>query len=142
MSVSHPKTNQPTQKESLRAVIAGINKRLASQGQLTLRGAAFTPAALVQLITALIALIDVATANENTWHDSVKAVRAAAAQLRPILRALKGYVISLYGDSSSALGDFGYTPTVPRQPSVATKADALVKTRATRAARHTAGKIT
>jgi hypothetical protein len=140
MTNSHAKTNKPTQKDSLRSIIAGINKRLTGVSQLTLGGATYTPAALVQLITALIGLIDVASANENTWHDAVKAVRGAAAQLRPILRALKSWVILQYGDSSAALGDFGYTPTVARQPSVATKAGALQKTRATRAARHTAGK--
>jgi hypothetical protein len=53
--------------------------------------------------------------------------------------SLKRWVIDQYGADSTVAHDFGYSPPKVPAKSVDTKAQALVSTKATRAARHTMG---
>jgi hypothetical protein len=79
----------------------------------------------------------------NTQRAEVKAtlatVASADSKRKPVEQSLKRWVIDQYGADSTVAHDFGYSlPKVPAK-SVDTKAQALVRGKATRAARHTMG---
>jgi hypothetical protein len=120
-------------------VIAGIQKHLQNTSSLPLLGSTYTPADLVKIFQSRIDSGSTATTAKADWHSTVLADRALTAKLTPLLRELRQYVISVFGETSPVLADFGFTPPkrTPRTPQQ--KAAAAAKAKATRAARHTAG---
>jgi hypothetical protein len=65
---------------------------------------------------------------------------AAEASRRATDKALKAWVINQFGADSKEAHDFGFPPPKAPVKSVGTKAQALVRSEATRKARHTMGK--
>jgi hypothetical protein len=65
--------------------------------------------------------------------------KTADADRRTADSALKSYVTHLYGATSTEAQEFGYPPPKTRTTTVATKATAIQKSAATRAARNTMG---
>ena len=131
--------NRTTTKARDAQVIAGIEKHLQTVSSLPLLGSTFTPADLVKLIQSRIDSAGTTTASKAAWHSTVVADEALNAKLTPVLRALRQYVINVFGEASPMLADFGFAPSkrTPRTPEE--KAAAAAKARATRAARHTMG---
>ncbi len=123
----------------LRGLIAGTEKH-SPNGSLTFGGASYTTAALVQEFQSLDDATTGMDAARVKWQDAVKAQRAVKAKVSPIVKAYRSYLVSLYGNSSETLADFGMTP--PKAPSPRTteqKATTAKLNKATRVARHTAG---
>jgi hypothetical protein len=76
---------------------------------------------------------------KTAYLQATLAERTVTKQVTPLYKALRSYLIGLYGASSAIVADFGFTPkngTVD----VATKAAAIEKRAATRKARGTMGK--
>jgi hypothetical protein len=121
-------------------VIAGIQKYLTSVTTLSLAGTSFTATTLVKLIQSQIDQINAVAAAKAKWNDAVETNRALAAQITPVLRGLRAYVLNTYGSGSSTLTDFGFSApkTADKTPTV--KVEAAAKAKATRTARHTMGK--
>jgi hypothetical protein len=134
--------NKPLRKDRLRLLMSGVTKHYANV-TLVLAGQPYTAIALVQLIQQDIDASDLADKAHADWSQQVQIERDSHTELAPVLRALRSQVFAQFGDSkdaSSTLKDFGYTPRKVTKPRVQTKADAAKKGRATRSARHTAGK--
>ena len=120
-----------------RQAIAGVMKHFANTPTLALNGTPTTP---TDVTATLQGAIDAAAAAEKAFHDAVAAKRAAIAKSNAHLGALKALVKNQLGSSQGALGDFGFTSPSRQVPDEATKAAAVAKRAATRAARHTMGK--
>ncbi len=133
--------NRPTTQARDAQIILGIQKNLKPVSTLPLGGATFTPDALMKLVQSRIDSLNVIAASRATWLSQVASARALSAQLTPILRGLRQYVINAYGEASPVLADFGFTPPKQRVLTPEQKAAAAVKAKATRAARHTMGKV-
>ena len=135
--------NKPTRKDLLRLVISGVQRHFPS-GQMTLAGQTFNlPSDLVKFIQADIDATDAADKVRADWLAGVQVQTDSHQKVGPVLRAFKRQVLAKFGDTqdaSSTLADFGYAPQKVATKSVATKAAAAEKGRATRAARHTMGK--
>jgi hypothetical protein len=137
----NPDKNKPTRKDRLRTIIAGLQKHYPNVS-LVLVGQTIPTAQLVLRIQQDIDAADVATQAHTTWIEKVQIERNLHLALAPLLRALRSTVLGQFGDTkdaASTLGDFGYTPRKVAQRPSATKAEAAVKSRATRTARHTMG---
>ncbi|HZU82221.1 MAG TPA: hypothetical protein VE987_04860 [Polyangiaceae bacterium] len=121
-------------------VIAGIQKHLQNVPSIPLGGSAYTPADLAKLVQSRIDSAATVTAAKAAWHATVVSHEALNTKLTPTVRSLRQYVINVYGATSPVLADFGFAPpkTATRTPEE--KAAAAAKAKATRAARHTAGK--
>ena len=123
-------------------LIAGTQKHLASGGQLPLSSGATTAAQLTTQLQAIVQLrSDVDAAKAQTaarlaaWHAQMPA-------LRIVMDALVAYVKAVYASAPDVLADFGLKPKKVRAPlTVEQKAAAAAKRKATRAARHTMGKV-
>jgi len=135
--------NKPSRKDRLRTIIAGLQKHFPS-GSLILVNETLSPTQLVQRIQQDIDTSDGAIAAHAAWIEKVQLERASHAKLAPTLRALHAQVVAKFGDTKDAagvLGDFGYLPRKAGSRTAVNKAQAAANNRATRAARHTMGKV-
>jgi hypothetical protein len=85
-----------------------------------------------------------ATAHVADLRAELKAAIHAADALRATIKAavicIRGYVAALYGEHSTQYASLGFEPRKPPHKSAKTTAEAVDKSLATRAARHTMGK--
>ena len=111
--------------------------------QIQLAGVAYTPSSLSAVFQADSDVIDAADTARAALKQAVVNEKTAHAKTAIVLAALRSYLLAYYGKQAVAvLGDFGINaPKSTRTTDVATKAAAVVKTKATRAARGTAGSV-
>jgi hypothetical protein len=133
--------NRPATQARDAQIILGIQKNLQHVSSLPLGGATFTPDALVKLVQSHLDSMNTIAASRATWHSQVVSGQALSAQLTPILRGLRQYVINANGVTSPVLADFGFTAPKKRVLTPDQKAAAAVKAKATRKARNTMGKV-
>ena len=134
------RTDKTTRVARVKQAIVGVNKYYGGQASLTLDGTQYTPASLVQLLQSFVDLDALLTASKAKAHEQVGQEKVLYTQVRIVLQALHGYVVSTFGNKAAAvLADFGFTPTKRTQPKVAVKMEAQKQSAATRAARHTMG---
>jgi hypothetical protein len=133
-------TNKDKTINTLRQAIGGVQKHFGGTPTIVLDGKPMAPGALVATFQAAIKGIDDAVTAEQAFHDTVAAQNAAIAAARAGLRALKKLVESQLGSASAIFGDFGFPIPTRKTPTEATKAAAVAKREATRAARGTRGK--
>jgi hypothetical protein len=132
-------TNKDTQKSNEGVVITALEKYYPAGGNLTLKGKVVAVPVLIQLLRDHIGAVGTTASAKGAWKLTVVDERAKAAVLRPLLKGLRQQVLNQFGDLSQAAIDFGYVPQ-PHPPTAEVKAAAVVKNRATRAARGTKGK--
>jgi hypothetical protein len=136
------KTSKVSRAARITALVAGIQKHFLSQASLVLGNTSYSPAALIALLQADISLSNKATASRAQWATDLQAANQSHQTVDPLLRFIDALIISQFGDtesSASILADFGKSPRKVPVISAATKAEAAVKMRATRAARGTTG---
>jgi hypothetical protein len=135
--------NKATRQTRLRRVLAGLETHFQGTASLQLGGVTYNLADLKALFQKDIDAADATVKARAEVATVVQAERNMHTRVNPVLRYLKSIVLGLHGDTvdaSNILADFGYTPRKSTKKTVATKSDAIVKSKATRAARHTAGK--
>jgi len=135
--------NKVTRQVRVGQIIAGIQKYFMTMPSIHLGGTDFTPAALVDVLQKGLAATKQTSNAKAAWLAEVQTERNKFAELGPVLRYIKAFVVAQFGDtqdSSPKLEDFGYTPRKARSKDVAVKAVAADKVRATRVARGTKGK--
>jgi len=132
--------NRATQQDLYRKIVLAIGKYLTGVTQVTLAGTSFTPAQLVSFYTNLIALADAATAAKAALISAVKANDAGQAQSKAVQDAFKSFILGMFAGQVGTLADFTFSPRKVATVDAATKAEAVTKMLATRAARHTLGK--
>jgi hypothetical protein len=120
------------------SLIAGIQKHLATAGQLPVAGGTFTAA---QIIAQLQQLVDLRTAVDAARAATTAKVAAETAQapaLRVFMAAVVQFVRAAFGSQADVIVDFGLSPKkTPTPLTVEQKAAAAAKREATRAARGT-----
>ncbi|MDP8998949.1 MAG: hypothetical protein M3O46_02440 [Myxococcota bacterium] len=122
-------------------VIAGIQKHLQSASSLPLVGSTYTPADLVKLVQGRIDSANGSATAKANWRSSVVEDRTLNTKLTPVIRALRQHMINVFGVASPVLADFGFTPPKRATRTPEQKAASVAKAKATRAARHTMGKV-
>jgi hypothetical protein len=131
------KVTKATLQQRIRGLIAGTQKHTPN-GSLTLGGATYTAATLVQLLKSLADALDAADAAKAIWEDALKNATDTKAKVEPVVRNYKSWVAVTYKGTPSTLADYGLAP--PKAPTPLTaeqKVAAALKRTATRAARHT-----
>ena len=132
--------NRPFTQAHDGQVVVGIGKNLQNVASLAVGGSTLTMVAIEALVQSRIdaaSAVDVARAN---WLDATAKYEALNAQVTPVVRGLRRYVIDAFGENSPVLADFGFTPpkkvVLTPEQNVARAEKAL----ATRKARGTMGK--
>jgi hypothetical protein len=144
MSTTPTTVNVSSQKASLAALlaalVAGINTELVGVDPFVLDGANLTRADLLARIQAVLDAIASVKAARTTLAQALADQKTAIAAGRKLRAAMKRTLQGRLGPSSPTLQKFGFAPARSAKTPVATKAQAKVKAKATRAARGTAGK--
>lgn len=135
--------NKISRQSRLQKILYGLGKHFSSVPTITLGGVSYPMTDLKRLIQGDLDTMTATAQAKAAYRAQVQVERNADAQVNPILRLLKAYVIAYFGetqDAAAALDDFGYSPRKTPKKSVETKAQAIQKTEATRQARHTQGR--
>jgi hypothetical protein len=124
----------------LQSLIQGLQKQFPN-GKFTLGNTGYTTKTLVQAFQSLISAINAVNTAQANAKVAVAALRAATAQVGPVVLALKRNLQSMYGSATDTLALFGLEPhKAPAPRSTAEKAASAVKAKATRTARGTTSK--
>ena len=132
------KNNKATRQNSNRKIVGAIKKHLS--GTVTLEGVKYTPAKLAKMFQEGIGIADATATAAKTWHVAVATEKENTQALAGVQLSLRNHVSATFGETGTEFSDFGFTPRAVRAVDVATKAEAVEKRGATRAARHTMGK--
>ena len=136
MTTTRTRTSKQAADQKL---IDGTQQYLSQQASLTVGGATYTPAQIVQIFTDRIAsnkAVETATAQKTA---AIKADRDKRAATAPVAKAYRRMLEGMYSESPDTLAAFGLAPPKVATKTVAVKNDAVAKSLATRAARHTMG---
>ncbi len=142
-TISFPTVRSKSTKASLvENLITGTNKHYPNAAQsLSFGGATHTVTALTQLFQSFVDLRQAVIASQATTKAKVAAERAQTPQLLAVIDDFVAFVKVTFGNQPDVLADFGLAPPKARTPLTAVqKAVAAARGKATRAARHTAGK--
>jgi hypothetical protein len=122
--------------------IAGIKKYLTKAStEIWMNGKECHPADILEFFQTDLdarAAVDAAHAAVKT---AITARKTADANRRSADDALKAWFTNRFGVHSAEAQELGYSPPKPKTKDVKTKAAAIQKSAATRAARHTMGKV-
>ncbi len=136
-------TNKPTAKDLDAKTEAAIDKYLSTQSSLTVGGVAYTPTTLKAVFQTDSDACNATAVAHAAWRQSVANERKVHAATRAVRKALRAYLIGLFGVGAvQVFEDFGFT--VPKEPgpkTVEAKSQAVEKSLATRKARHTMGRV-
>jgi len=105
-------------------------------------GATYTVATLTKLMQDVVDNRAAVLAAQATAKTKIAVERSSAPSQLVVVHAFETIVKASFGDSADVLADFGLSPRKAKTPLTAEqKAVAAAKRLATRAARHTAGKV-
>jgi hypothetical protein len=136
------KASKASRQNRLRLVLAGVDKHFQNVSSFTLGGRVITRADFEKLLQEDIDASDASVQAQAKLREDVQVERNSHAQVNPVLRLFKLFVVAQFGDTSDAsttLADFGFTPRKAPKKTLAVKTEATAKTQATRSARHTMG---
>jgi hypothetical protein len=140
MSTTTSKPNKATALAQVQALIAGTQKHFPT-ATFTLGNTAYTTAALIQAFQTLENAIVTLNAAHTSVKDAGLSLQGIEANLGPLMRDYRRYVLSVFSTAPQELADFGLQPPKVRKPLASDKrAAATAKMRATRAARGTTSK--
>jgi len=123
-------------------LVAGTKKHFSNVSSLSFGGGTFTPAQVEASLQTLADLRSAVDAAKAATKAKLADEQAQAPSLRIQMDAYVTFVKASFGNSPDVLADFGLAPKKARTPlTVAQKAAAAAKRTATRAARHTMGKV-
>ncbi len=132
-----------TRLARINAAIAGIQQFFGAMQAIVLGGKSYSPSDLVALLQQVVAAITQSSNMEAAWLASVQVERNQIAAIGPVLRYLKAFAITQFGDTQDAaqkLGVFGFAPRKVPATTVKVKAAAADKATATRKSGGTKGK--
>ncbi len=121
-------------------VIAGLAK-LAPDASLPLGGKLVASKDLQAQIQAHVDTMNSVNDARAKFSELVGLNRAQRTAMKPVLATIRNYVAGLYGENSAEFASFGFKPKKVAQRTPLSKVEAAEKLRATRAARHTMGKV-
>jgi hypothetical protein len=121
--------------------VASAVKQYFANKTLPIDGKPWKSGDIVTFLQEQAAAMQNANELHASWLQAVaKNTATYVAQVKPMLASIKSYVIPMLGTASAAFRAFGFALPKKAQPDVETKAGAVAKLRATRAARNTMGK--
>ena len=120
-------------------VLAALAAHFNSTATLSVAGTPYKVKELQQMLNDRMDVVAAADAVKAKWQTAVQAAKEKNAEVSTALVGLRAHILGQYGAKSQVAVDFGFS-TNRKQATVETKAAAIVKQQATRAARGTGGK--
>jgi hypothetical protein len=139
MSTNLRKRARVNEVDALQKLADGLTQHASTAPVVVLAGVTLKPSDVVAKLQARIAQAKAVPSAAASWHSTVQTDQTAAAQLKPLLSAVKQVLIAAYSAELDVLADFGLSLPKKAVVSPATKTAAALKAKATRAARGTKG---
>jgi hypothetical protein len=138
--MTNPNNTRNDQMAADQALADGLTQNAKQIGILTVGSQPYKAADVAKVLQARIAAQKAVIAAEGTLHGAVAAARTQLASSRALIKAVKQALRIMFSDDVTTLAALGLEPNKEPAPTVATKAAAQVKAKATRTARGTKGK--
>jgi peptidoglycan hydrolase CwlO-like protein len=140
---------QPTTKSNSRtnrlvsstALLAGFNKHVPATQSIMIAGTTYTHTMLEQALQDIVNADTAVVTTRAAWQNAVKADKEKLTQEHPFLVAFRQTMVAMFGTDIATLADFGLSQRKTPVVSPATRVAAAAKSKATRTARHTMGKV-
>jgi hypothetical protein len=115
----------------------GLTQNAKAFGTLTVGSQPYKAADVVKVLQGRITAQKAVIAAEGTLHGAVATAKKELASTHALVKAVKQSLRIMFSDDVTTLATCGLTPEAIPEPTVATKAAAQVKGKATRQARGT-----
>ncbi len=139
MSTNLTKKTRVNEVDALQRLADGLTQHASTVPSIVFAGVTLKPSDVVAKLQARIAQAKAVASAAANWHSMVQTDHTAAAQLTPLLAAVKQVLLGAYSTQLDVLADFGLSPRKKPVVSPATRTAAALKAKATRAARGTKG---
>jgi hypothetical protein len=126
---------------SYQSLITGLSTFYQPTDTFALQGGTLTRDAVIAELQKFIDAAEATKTTRTAWLASVQTERGVEAQVHPIRAAMRGIVAARFGADATQLVQFGFNPTKRTARTALTKAQAVVKSKATRTARGTKGAV-
>jgi hypothetical protein len=123
------------------ALIEGLKQYFQPSDVFDLPMGQITCAELIAQFQGFVTAVEATKSSNQAWRNDVEAEHAAAQQVRPYRVAIKAVLVGKYGKSSTKLLAYGFKPAKVPVKSTTAKSTAVAKSKATRQARGTKGKV-
>ncbi len=133
------KNSRNTRLTGDQSLIAGVQKFLGTYASLFIGSTKVTPADIVKVLQERIDASNAVLTADAARAAAVKEDRGKRAETTAFVQSLRRTVQGMFTQSPDTLATFGLKAPKPHKLTVATKATALAKIRATRTARGTLG---
>ena len=133
------KKNKATVRAFEHTLISGLQTHLGKRA-IAIAGAQLKTASVIAQVREHLATLDAMDTAKAEYLAIVARERVQRGALAPVVAGVRNFLLSLYSESSAEFRSFGFVPRANAVRSVETKASAVAKMRATRAARHTLGR--
>jgi hypothetical protein len=126
---------------SYQALVNGLQSTYQPTDTFDTTEGTYTRDELIAQFDAFIGSSETTKAARQGWLAATQAEQAALIQVAPLRAAVRSVIQGRFGKAGLGLAKFGFSPAKTPKKSTTTKAGAVAKTKATRAARHTMGKV-
>jgi len=141
MASNLPKKNRTDQMLADQRLIDGFTRHAATVTSVVIDGVVMSSTDIIAMLQARIAASQTATTARATWQAAVIDDEAEHARTRTATSGLRQAMMVAFGKQLDTLADFGLAPRKVRVQTPDQKMAATAKAKATRAARHTLGKV-
>jgi hypothetical protein len=117
-------------------LIAGVQSNLSQLASLTVGSQNLAPAAIVQLLQSRVSASQAVLPAQASYEAAVKAERDVRAKTTSFVTSLRRVVTGMFSESPDTLATFGLRAPKAPKTTVTVKAEAVAKSRATRAAKN------
>ncbi|HEY1693656.1 MAG TPA: hypothetical protein VGG39_15920 [Polyangiaceae bacterium] len=141
MGSNTPKNSRPSQTAADQKLIDGLNKHAATITVIVIAGVTMATKDIISTLQQRIAASTAAETTRATWQAAVVADEAEREKTRQFISGLRQALLAAFAGQVDALADFGLTPRKAVVLTPDEKVARAAKAKATRAARHTMGKV-
>jgi len=134
------KSNRQSRLAADQKLIDGVMKFLSTFGSLPVDSQVLTPAEIVKVLQTRLSAGQAVVAAQAAREAAVKADRDERAKTATFVSSLRRLVEAMFAQSPDTLAAFGLTARRVAKKTVAIKATAVAKSKATRKARNTLGR--
>jgi hypothetical protein len=138
-SAGHP--TKVVLQASYQALVNGLQSTYQPTDTFNTTEGTYTRDELIAQFNTFIGTGETTKAARQEWLAATEAEQAALLQVAPLRAAVRSVLQARFGKTGLGLAKFGFSPAKVPQKSTTTKAGAVAKTKATRTARHTMGKV-
>jgi hypothetical protein len=141
MASNTPKENRTSEMAADQKMIDGLTKHAAALPSFLIAGVPTTTTDIIAKLQARIAAEKAVPPARATWQATVQQARSQIAATKSVVSAVKQALLAAFQGQVETLADFGLTPRKVRVVTPEQQVAAAAKSKATRAARHTAGSV-